>query len=183
MVVDLSAADEEVGVGMEVADLMFEFESGEDGLLAGDGSGVNGIGAADFEAGVEAIEGAGGDIGAGGDAEVVSVEYLGVDARAADESRELEALGCCGCSLGVRGARKEESRGDDGEAQAGFQWLHPRLNLRLARRDRPRMVALGRSRFGWEKTRPAVLTRISYPRFIVNRGRRLEGEALECGLA
>lgn len=137
VVVDLSAADEEVDVGVEVTDLMFEFKASEDGLLAGDGSRVDGIGSTDFEAGVQAIVGADGDIGAGCDAEVVSVEDVGVDAGATGKCRELEALRCGGCSLGVRGVREEESRCEDGEAQAGFQWLHPRLNLRLMRRDRP----------------------------------------------
>ena len=70
MVVDFAAAEEEVRIGVEAADGVLNFGAEEEVLLAADFAFVDGIGAAGFERRTEEVEGAEGEVGSSGDAEV-----------------------------------------------------------------------------------------------------------------
>lgn len=118
LVVNLSAADEEVGVGMVAAIESRQLDAVEDVLLSVDLATVDGVGAADFGCGIEVVEGLEADVNACGDAEVSAAIKTGKGARRRSECRELQRLGRSGKGLSASdgaGRKRDEQQRNGAE--------------------------------------------------------------------
>ena len=93
MIVDLAAAEEEIGVGMELSYWVFHFGAEEEIFLAADVAFVDGIGAANFKGRAEQAEAEKGKIGTGGDAEVLAALKIGEGTGGCRQKRRAEASG------------------------------------------------------------------------------------------
>jgi hypothetical protein len=132
-VVDLAAADEEVGVGVEFSKGIFHFGAEEEVFLAADVAFVDGIGAARLKGGEEAAEEEEGQVGAGGDGEIFAALKVGKGAGGSGEGGELKALGSGRSGLRECGVGEGEYGGEQGELYRYFCVLHSVLRLLLLR--------------------------------------------------
>ena len=114
MIVDLTSAEEKVGVGMKLSYGIFHFRAEEEIFLAADMALVDGIGAASFKRRAEAAKAEIGEVGSGGDGKVFSTLKTGEGAGDSGKGGELKLLGSgrgglCECDMGEGGDGGEES--------------------------------------------------------------------------
>lgn len=107
LIVDLSAAGEEVDVRTETSDGVIEADAAEGVLLGRDAATVEGVSAARLKSGIDAAEWAKGEVYAGGDGEVFATGKAGEVSGSRSERREMQPLSRGGDSLGWSGAALE----------------------------------------------------------------------------
>jgi len=134
-VVDLAAAVEEIDVRVEVSEVTLDLAAEEDIFLGGYVAIVDGVGSADFDGGIETVEGFETDVAAGGDAEIFAAVEAGIGACGAAECGEGEGSGGGGHGLRMNqgGGYKCKAKQREG-ANSGLQSdsLMARLTRRLS---------------------------------------------------
>jgi len=100
-VVDLAAAVEEVDVRVEISVKTLHLGTEEDVLLGVDLAVVDGVGSANFDRGIERVEGFEADVAACGDAEILATVEAGIRACEAAESGKGEGSGSGRHGLGM----------------------------------------------------------------------------------
>jgi hypothetical protein len=93
LIVNLTAAGEEVYVDSGAVDGVVDADSAEDILLSGDVTRIDGVGAAGFEARKESVEGAKAEVEASRYTEVFSAFKASEGSGSSAECREMEAFG------------------------------------------------------------------------------------------
>ena len=111
-IVNFAAAPEEIDIGAEVSEVSLDLAADEEVFLGVNLATVNGVGTANFDGGIEAVEGFETDVAAGGDAEILAAVEAGKGAGEAAKCGKGEGSGG-----GRHGLGMNEGGGNQNEAK------------------------------------------------------------------